>query len=108
MWHRANKSPCLQEKQQVYVTAGIEEPTDLTGQMTAAVVAATMALEHYGWITKGEILDNFQVARRLYNVTYETQGGVLKHYRSLWTSDSYWDDRLWAVRIHDCTKLAHG
>jgi hypothetical protein len=89
----------LQEKQQVYVTAGIEEPTDLTAQMTAGIVAATMALAQYGWMeSKGAILDNFQVARRLYNVTYETQGGVLKHYRSLWTSDSYWDDRLWAVR----------
>lgn len=87
----------MQEREQTFVTAAIEEPTDLVAQMTAAIVSATMALHNYGWITSADLLDNFKLAKRLYNVTMETRG-VVKHYRSLWTSDSFYDDRLWAVR----------
>ena len=87
----------MQTREPTFVTAAIEEPTDLTAQMTAAIISSTMALHNYGWITTADLLDNFKLAKRLYNVTLETKG-VVKHYRSLWTSDSFYDDRLWAVR----------
>ena len=94
----------MQEAQPVLLTAGIEEPTDLVGQMTAAVVSSTLALHKYGRISRTEASDNMALAIDLYNVTMDTMG-VLKHYRSLWDSDSFYDDQLWAVRT-PCFVLA--
>jgi hypothetical protein len=81
----------------VRLTAGIEEPTDLTAQMTAAVVSASLALHYYGRISRSEANANLAIAARLYKVTMASEG-VLKHYPSLWRSDSMYDDQLWAVR----------
>jgi hypothetical protein len=87
---------CVQDPQPVYVTAGIEQPTDLTAHMTAGIVAASMALHEYGRISFVDAQKNIKRVQDLYNVTVITEG-VLKHYRSLWTSDSFYDDKLWAV-----------
>jgi hypothetical protein len=80
----------------VYVTAGIEQPTDLVGHMVAGIVAAALALHKYGRISRVEAVANIEFVKPMYNVTMETEG-VLKHYRSLWRSDSFYDDKLWAA-----------
>jgi hypothetical protein len=87
---------CAQEAQPIQLSAGVEQPTDLTGQMTAALVGGSLALYSYGRMSGPEVAENMVIAKRLFNVTMETEG-VLKHYRSLWTSDSFYDDQLWAV-----------
>lgn len=87
----------VQKPEPVFVTAGVEQPTDLTAHMTAGIVASTLALHRYGRLSRVEARKNIAGVRGLYNVTSET-GGVLKHYRSLWRSDSFYDDKLWAVR----------
>lgn len=86
----------MQKPEPVFVTAGVEQPTDLTAHMAAGIVASTLALHRYGRLSRIEALANVAGVRGLYNVTAET-GGVLKHYRSLWRSDSFYDDKLWAV-----------
>ena len=96
LWRAAVQSP-----EQVYVTAGVEQPTDLTAHMTAGIVSSTLALHRYGRLSRVEALANIDGVKPLYNVTVDTTG-VLKHYRSLWRSDSFYDDKLWAVR---CCRL---
>lgn len=88
---------CLQGPQPVYITAGIEQPSDLTAHMVAGIVSAALALHEYGRISRIEAVENVNFVRDMYNVTMDT-AGVLKHYRSLWRSDSFYDDKLWAVR----------
>ena len=80
----------------MYITAGIEQPTDLTAHMVAGIVAASLALHEYGRISRIDAVENVRFVQDLYNVTMDTDG-VLKHYRSLWRSDSFYDDKLWAV-----------
>lgn len=87
----------MQTQQQVLYTAGIAGPSDLTGQMTGAIVASTMLLHQRGRLQNAEVKANLAVAERLYNVTMELMG-VLDHPRARWHSDSFFDDRLWAVR----------
>ena len=87
----------MQKPEPVFVTAGIEQPTDLTAHMTAGIVSSTLALHRYGRLSRVEALRNIDGVKGLYNVTVDT-AGVLKHYRSLWRSDSFYDDKLWAVR----------
>lgn len=86
----------MQGPQPVYITAGIEQPTDLTAHMVAGIVSASLALHEYGRISRIDAVDNIKFVRDMYNVTIDT-AGVLKHYRSLWRSDSFYDDKLWAV-----------
>lgn len=89
----------LQGPQPVYITAGIEQPTDLTAHMVAGIVSASLALHEFGRISRVEATENIEFVKDMYNVTMET-AGVLKHYRSLWRSDSFYDDKLWAVCGH--------
>ena len=86
----------MQGPQPVYITAGIEQPTDLVAHMVAGIVSASLALHEYGRISRIEAIDNVKFVQDMYNVTMDT-AGVLKHYRSLWRSDSFYDDKLWAV-----------
>jgi hypothetical protein len=88
----------VQKRQNVLVTAGISAPADLTGQMAAGLVAGTMALHAHNRVSDLDMAGALATARRLYNVTVATRG-VLKHDRALWRSDSFYDDRLWAVRM---------
>lgn len=92
-----HKRARMQKPEPVFVTAGIEQPTDLTAHMTAGIVSSTLALHRYGRLSRVEALRNIDGVKGLYNVTVDT-AGVLKHYRSLWRSDSFYDDKLWAVR----------
>ena len=83
--------------------AGLSSPTDLTGQMTAALVSGTMALHQNGRYQgqDKQVAENLAVAERLYNVTLKVDG-VLEHDRELWRDDSFYDDRMWAVRAPAC------
>ena len=91
--------PVLQTREQILYTGGIAAPIDLTGQMTAGIVSSTMLLHQHGMLKNKEVKANLAIAERLYNVTMEIKG-VLEHNRKLWHSDSFYDDRLWAVRSH--------
>jgi hypothetical protein len=97
----------MQTQQNVKYTAGLSEPIDLTGQMSAALIAGTLALHKNGRYQGREdiVEEHMRIAYRLYNVTVdnESQGGrkragVVEHDRRLWQDDSFHDDRMWAVR----------
>jgi hypothetical protein len=88
----------VQDIQKVSITAGISSPTDLAGQMAAALVAGTLALQRGGRASSKAAAAALGVAGRIYNVTVSTSG-VVEHDRALWRSDSFYDDRLWAVRF---------
>jgi hypothetical protein len=88
----------LQKQESISVTAGVAAPTDLTGQMAAALVAGTLALRSFGSMSNADAAETLRIAIRLYGVTMSTKG-VLIHNRNLWKSDSFYDDRLWAVRF---------
>lgn len=64
--------------------------------MTAGIVSATMLLHKHGRLANEDVSANMVIARELFNVTM-TIKGVLEHNRLFWTSDSFYDDRLWAV-----------
>ena len=105
----------LQDPQDITVTAGTAHPTDLTGQMAAGLVSSAMALFCCQTDANGEcscLIDQaaafkaLNVAERLYNVTMNTRG-VATHPRELWKSDSFFDDRAWAVR-HLWTPISLG
>lgn len=64
--------------------------------MTAGVVSATMLLHQHGLLENEEVSANMEIAVVLYNVTMSIKG-VLEHNRAFWHSDSFYDDRLWAV-----------
>lgn len=83
----------------MYYTGGVAAPIDLTGQMTAGIVAGTMLLHKHGRLPEADVSANMVIARDLFNVTM-TIKGVLEHPREFWHSDSFYDDRLWAVRSH--------
>ena len=86
----------VQVRQDVLVTAGVASPADLTGQMAAALVAGSLAMRAN---QRNANFNNIMaVAKRLYNVTMSTEG-VVEHPRTLWQSDSFYDDRAWAVRL---------
>jgi hypothetical protein len=87
----------VQTPQPVYTTAGIAQPADLTGQMAAALVAGSLALQKFGQVSNEQIANVMKPAVRLYNVTMTTKG-VVEHPRDLWQSNSFYDDRAWAVR----------
>jgi hypothetical protein len=91
--------------QKILYTGGVAAPVDLTGQMTAAIVSSTMLLQQRGWLANAEVEENMKVARALYNVTMSVKG-VLEHNRQYWRSESFYDDRLWAVRPAGATFAA--
>lgn len=85
------------KNQDIQVTAGIAQPTDLTGQMVAALVSGAMVLGRNGELSSEMAKQLPSVIKNLYWVTMNTMG-VVEHPRTLWTSDSFYDDRAWAVR----------
>jgi hypothetical protein len=86
----------MQTEEKIFYTGGVAAPIDLTGQMTAGIVSATMLLHKHGRLANKEVSANMEIARSLFNVTM-TLKGVLEHPRQYWHSDSFYDDRLWAV-----------
>jgi hypothetical protein len=88
----------VQTEEQIFYTGGVAAPIDLTGQMAAGIVSATMLLHKHGRLPNKDVTANMDIARELYNVTM-TIKGVLEHPREFWHSDSFYDDRLWAVRL---------
>jgi hypothetical protein len=105
----------MQTRQNIKYTAGLSEPIDLTGQMSAALIAGTLALHKNGRYQGREdiVEEHMRIAYRLYNVTVdnESQGGrkragVVEHDRRLWQDDSFHDDRMWAVRPYSACQCS--
>jgi hypothetical protein len=86
----------VQTQERIFYTGGVAAPIDLTGQMTAGIVSATMLLHQHGRLPNKDVSANMEIARSLFNVTM-TIKGVMEHPRQFWHSDSFYDDRLWAV-----------